>query len=131
MGGVCSSASPLDRTPSELSFRAFQFVEDLNTFTYTKTQKKGNVTPVDELAETEIEPHRTSLSENKHQNLERMAPKEVPKTKGVSVKCMATKNSGSSKVVLNCLCSFFSFTNISRKVSNFSYGFMSKNLLQF
>jgi hypothetical protein len=97
MGGVCSSASPLDRTPSELSFRAFQFVEDLNTFTYTKPQKKGNVTPVDKIVETETEPRQTSLSENKHQSPERMAPKEVPKTKGAAVTCMTTKNC-SSKV---------------------------------
>lgn len=99
MGGVCSSANPLDRTPSELSFRAFQLVEDLNTFTYTKPSKRRDVTPIDEVVETETEPCQTSLSENKHQSPERMVPKEVPKTKGISAKCTATKNSGSSRVI--------------------------------
>lgn len=99
MGGVCSSANPLDRTPSELSFRAFQLVEDLKPFTYTKPPKRRNVTPIDEIVETETEPHQTSLSENKHQSPEMMAPKEVQKMKGVTVNSTAAKNSGSSKVI--------------------------------
>ncbi|KAJ3700368.1 hypothetical protein LUZ61_004073 [Rhynchospora tenuis] len=113
MGGVCSSANPLDRTPSELSFRAFQLVEDLKPFTYSKPPKKGNVTPIDEIIETETEPRQTSLSENKHQSPETMAPKEVQKSKGVTVKCTAARNSGSSKTT---------GVNIVGRVSNAGFG---------
>ncbi|XP_078172438.1 protein PSK SIMULATOR 1-like isoform X2 [Carex rostrata] len=113
MGGVCSSANPLDRTPSELSFRAFQLVEDLKPFTYTKPPNRRNVTPIDEIVETETEPRQTSLSENKHQNPETMAPKEVQKMKGVTVNSTATKNSGSSKT---------SGGNIVGRVSNAGFG---------
>lgn len=118
MGGVCSSANPLDRTPSELSFRAFQLVEDLKPFTYTKPPKRRNVTPIDEIVETETELRQTSLSENKHQNPETMAPKEVQKMKGITVNSTATKNSGSSKV-LYFLFSFSLLTVFSRKGKQF------------
>ncbi|KAF3337716.1 hypothetical protein FCM35_KLT18303 [Carex littledalei] len=113
MGGVCSSANPLDRTPSELSFRAFQLVEDLKPFTYTKPPRRRNVTPIDEIVETETEPHQTSLPENKHQSPETMAPKEVQKMKGVTVNSTAAKNSGSSKT---------SGGNIVGRVSNAGFG---------
>ncbi|KAJ1691660.1 hypothetical protein LUZ63_015815 [Rhynchospora breviuscula] len=61
----------------------------------------------------ETEPRQTSLSENKHQSPETMAPKEVQKLKGVTVKRTAAKNSGPSKTA---------GVNIVGRVSNAGFG---------
>ncbi|KAJ3675196.1 hypothetical protein LUZ60_004238 [Juncus effusus] len=83
MGGVCSTGSPLDRTPSELSFRAIQFIEnDLKPFqpSSKKHSRKRNVAPIEEIIETTNE---SSQCENKP-NVS--PPKEISKSKVVKSK---------------------------------------------